>query len=216
MNFDFTRNPPRLLGLAGIETVGNRGDEKLFLSRLSAMPSEALQPLVLVVGGFLDQFLGNSYAVSRRYPEDLVSRHDVYFREHYEGKAMRALVELYAGRGLPVVLIGHSWGGDAATNAVAAKVNAPVALLITLDPVSRKGPPKLRLGNVGHWLNIHVDYKRATLWSITNAVARIGGPWQHAAAADCNIACPPEIDHAWAQGMFLRYGEQTLRERIPG
>ena len=172
--------------------------------------------MVLVIGGFLDQILGNSYAVSARYPADLRAQHDVWFREHYESRKMRGIVNLYASKGHSVALIGHSWGGDAAVNLVARKLDAPIDLLISLDPVSRKGAPRRKLPNVRHWLNIHIDYSRSTWFDIPNLVARIGGPWEAAENADANVSCPPDMTHAWAWGMFERYGEKVLRERAEG
>ena len=115
-----------------------------------------------------------------------------------------------------MALIGHSWGGDAAVNLVARKLDAPIDLLISLDPVSRKGAPRRKLPNVRHWLNIHIDYSRSTWFDIPNLVARIGGPWEAAETADANVSCPPDMTHAWAWGMFERYGEKVLRERAEG
>lgn len=212
MNFNFQRNPQRLLDLCGFSRIPDRRRERAFLAKARTLDAAALRPLILVVGGFLDQILGNSYAVGARCPAELREGHDIWFREHYEGRRMRDLVAFYASKRRSVVLIGHSWGGDAAVNAVARKVDAPIDLLITLDPVSRKGPPRTRLPNVRRWLNIHIDYSRSTWFDIPNLVARIGGPWENVPVADLNVSCPPEMTHAWAWGMFERYGEATLRE----
>ena len=116
MNFTFQRNPKRLLELCGMSAVRDRRQEKLFMEKAAALDAQALRPLVLVIGGFLDQILGNSYAVSARYPADLRAKHDVWFREHYESRKMRGIVNLYASKGHSVALIGHSWGGDAAVS----------------------------------------------------------------------------------------------------
>ena len=212
MNFTFQRNPGRLLELCGMDPVRNREREKRFMEKAAALDPSELRPLVLVVGGFLDQFLGNSYAVSERYPADLRARHDVWFREHYESRRMCELVKLYASRGHSIALIGHSWGGDAVVNLVARKMDVPIDLLISLDPVSRKGAPRKPLPNVGYWLNVHIDYARTTWADISNLVARIGGPWGDAGHADHNISCPPDMTHGWAWGMFERCAEPVLRE----
>lgn len=216
MNFTFQRNPERLLDLCGMPSIRDRRQEKLFMEKAAALDAQDLRPLVLVIGGFLDQVLGNSYAVSARYPADLRARHDVWFREHYESRKMRDIVNLYASKGHSVALIGHSWGGDAAVNLVARKLDAPIDLLISLDPVSRKGAPRRKIPNVRHWLNIHIDYSQSTWLDIPNLVARIGGPWEAAENADVNVSCPPDMTHAWAWGMFERYGEKVLRERAEG
>lgn len=213
MNFTFQRNPKRLLEACGLSSIEDRKQEKRFLEQAAELDAAALRPLVLVVGGFIDQILGNSYAVSTRYPADLREKHDVWFREHYESRTMRDIVKLYAAKGHSVALIGHSWGGDAAVNLVARRLDTPIDLLISLDPVSRKGAPRAKLPNVAHWLNIHIDYSRSTWLDIPNLVARIGGPWEAASRADENIACPPSMTHAWAWGMFERYGEPVLRAR---
>lgn len=175
MNFTFQRNPERLLDLCGLSPIRDRRQEKLFMEKAAALDARDLRPLVLVIGGFLDQILGNSYAVSARYPADLRARHDVWFREHYESRKMRDIVNIYASKGHSVALIGHSWGGDAAVNLVARKLDAPIDLLISLDPVSRKGAPRRKIPNVRHWLNIHIDYSQSTWLDIPNLVARIGG-----------------------------------------
>lgn len=216
MNFTFQRNPERLLDLCGLSPIRDRRQEKLFMEKAAALEAQDLRPLVLVIGGFLDQVLGNSYAVSARYPADLRARHDVWFREHYESRKMRDIVNIYASKGHSVALIGHSWGGDAAVNLVARKLDAPIDLLISLDPVSRKGAPRRKIPNVRHWLNIHIDYSQSTWLDIPNLVARIGGPWEAAENADVNVSCPPDMTHAWAWGMFERYGEKVLRERAEG
>lgn len=212
MNFTFQRNPQRLVEWADMTAIENRTQERAFLEKLDAIDAAMLRPLVLVVGGFMDQVLANSYAVSKYYPADLRAIHDVWFREHYEGRAMRSLVEWYGARGKPVALIGHSWGGDAVVNAVARKVSVPIRELVTLDPVSRKGPPRQKIPNVAHWLNIHVDYNITPLFDIPNIVARIGGPWEAVAAADCNSSCPAGMTHAWALTMFTRFAESALRQ----
>lgn len=214
MNFFFQRNPRHLVEQAGMLGVYGPEEEKIFLSRVEALDAALLRPLVLVVGGFMDQVLANSYAVSEQYPADLAARHDVWFREYYEARFMRNLVHFYAKRGKPVAIIGHSWGGDAAVNAVSRKVPDAIELLVTLDPVSRKGPPRRRLSNVRYWLNIYIDYASTTWLDVPNLVARIGGPWGYAPTADANISCPPEMTHAWAIGMFRKYGEETLRKRM--
>lgn len=213
MNFTFQRNPARLLELCGVPSVRDRRQENLFMEKAGELDAVSLRPLVLVAGGFLDQVLGNSYAVAARYPADLRAQHDIWFREHYESRTMREIVHLYASRGHSVTLVGHSWGGDAVVNLVARRLDAPIDLLISIDPVSRKGAPRKKLPNVAHWLNIHIDYSKSTWLDIPNLVARIGGPWEEAVQADANISCPPDMTHAWAWGMFEKYGLPVLRER---
>ena len=107
MNFTFQRNPQRLLDLCGFSAIRDRQEEKAFLAKARTLDNAAFRPLLLVVGGFIDQILGNSYAVSARCPNDLRERHDIWFREHYEGRRMRELAAFYAAKGQPIRLIGH-------------------------------------------------------------------------------------------------------------
>lgn len=55
MNFFFQRNPRHLVEQAGMLGVYGPEEEKIFLSRVEAMDAALLRPLVLVVGGFMDQ-----------------------------------------------------------------------------------------------------------------------------------------------------------------
>ena len=68
MNFTFQRNPKRLLELCGMSAVRDRRQEKLFMEKAAALDAQDLRPLVLVIGGFLDQVLGNSYASASAIP----------------------------------------------------------------------------------------------------------------------------------------------------
>ncbi|MCO6407961.1 alpha/beta fold hydrolase [Hoeflea alexandrii] len=73
---------------------------------------------------------------------------------HLSGAAIRsAIVEEYAGskRNKPVILVGHSFGGNAALQVAAGlrRDNIPVALVVTVDP-TRGGPLST---NVGRYVN---------------------------------------------------------------
>lgn len=225
MNYTYTRNPWRLveqLGFTGADIapsqytpdewcLASAAAERRFMSKLHTLSAEDLRTLVVVVGGFMDGRLGHAYGICRRYPPELREVHDVYFREHPEGAAVRELVELYRHRGKRVVLIGHSWGADAAVHAVTRKTAAKVDLLVTLDPVSRKMAPAKALHNVGHWHNVHLDYRVAPYLDSSNMVARVGGPWERVAVANENIPCPLDLNHADAAAMFDRFVLPVLR-----
>ena len=177
------------------------------MEKAAALDARDLRPLVLVIGGFLDQILGNSYAVSARYPADLRARHDVWFREHYESRKMRDIVNIYASKAIPWPSSGTAGAGTRRSTSSPANSRAHRS---AHQPRSRiaQGTPRRRLPNVRHWLNIHIDYSQSTWFDIPNLVARIGGPWEAAENADVNVSCPPDMTHAWAWGMFERYGEK--------
>ena len=203
MNYAWQRNPHELLRLAGLPHPTCAVEEARFVAALADMQPAELGTLAMVVGGFLDGISGHAHAVALNYPQvlrELPTPHRVFFRQHQEGAAVRHLVELFAARGQQVLLIGHSWGGDAAVNAVARRTDAPIALLGTLDPVSRKGPPAVTPPSVRYWLNVYVDYRTASWCERSNIIARIGGPWEAVPAAHRNI--PSQVIHHDALGLF--------------
>lgn len=204
MNYTYLRNPSRLVAHLGFGNMPlqNANTERNFLKRLHTCDDAALQDMVMVVGGFQDGRLGHAYAICQGFSEDFRTTHDVYYREHPEGIAVRELVELYKHRGRKVTLIGHSWGADAAVHAVARKTSATIDLLVTLDPVSRKHAPAVAPKNVRHWVNVYLRYAVAKTWNCSNMVARIGGPWEAVPVAHVNVPSPPEMVHHDAAGMW--------------
>lgn len=216
MNFTFQRNPERLLDLCGLSPIRDRRQEKLFMEKAAALEAQDLRPLVLVIGGFLDQILGNSYAVSARYPADLRAKHDVWFREHYESRKMRDIVNIYASKGHSVALIGHSWGRGRGgqprrpqTQCAHRSAHQPRSRIAqgSAPPEAPQRPP----------LAEH-PYRLQPEHMVRHPQSRgpHRRPWEAAENADVNVSCPPDMTHAWAWGMFERYGEKVLRERAEG
>jgi pimeloyl-ACP methyl ester carboxylesterase len=173
------------------------------------------RPLVLFAGGFLDEALMHMYATSVQYCNAGHSAYqDIYYRPFHTPDIMRELVDRYAAAGQKTALIGHSWGGDAVVNGVARKTTSAIDLLVTLDPVSRKGPPSAKPDNVGTYINVYIDYARSALVSASNTLARIGKPWQRVACAGENHDIIGDagaevggrrFNHADASSMFWRY-----------
>lgn len=107
--------------------------------------------------------------------------------------------------GQKIVLVGHSWGGDRAILLAQENPDIPIELLVTLDPVSRKGKSP-KPANVKRWDNIYIDYSIAD-GSSANLIARTGGPWESCPGADYNQALNvlPRMSytgHANAEEMF--------------
>ena len=213
LNYRHARNPKRLLQLCAVDqNIASHADEQLFFSRLSSLPAAQLRPLLLVTGGFMDGLRGYSHSIARTCPPDISERCDIFYRQHQEQRAIAELITLYAERGLPTIVVGHSWGADAAVQAIRRR-HSLVDLLVTLDPVSRKGPPQ-NLPTVRYWLNVYVDYNTASWLEQSNDIARIGGPWKHVAAADENLICSPGIHHRHAQDMFMSYALPAVRRTL--
>jgi hypothetical protein len=139
----------------------------------------------------------------------LGERQIAYF-SHTEGDRLASTI-----RALPVgtrvVVVGHSWGGDTAAQAVAAlgAEGRPVATLVTVDPVgrftSRGFFERVRAGT-DDWTNIQAT--GGGTWERSNAVAALGRPYGSAVAAwaDSHIEAP------FAHGQF----NDLLRHRDAG
>ena len=206
------------------------------------------RPLVIFLGGFLDASTLRLYNTvleykngpwyadgsttpppaffsERPFPWDenamraMGEAQDIYYRAHDTRAHIQLLMALYHAAGQRIALVGHSWGAASAYKA-AAKSDAPVDLLITLDPVSvfplgeRQRPV-----NVRRWVNVYLDFKRADLRDSSNLTAWIGRPWGASAKADVSYdfmtdwpgTTPP--GHAWCYEMFNFYARREL-ERL--
>jgi hypothetical protein len=95
-----------------------------------------------------------------------------------------------------LIVVGHSWGADTAVDIAryldAQEMGWNINLLVTLDPVSRSGPPKSRPG-VDFWLNVDAKAKKA---SFNDRVAKIGGNWGKKVEGLVDEFYATEFDHA--------------------
>ena len=100
----------------------------------------------------------------------------------------RSIREYWSSNGEPpVVLVGHSYGGDSAYE-VARDLGDDIArTLITLDPVSSRtttNGDKIPKPNVRKWTNVYVDPDRG---SGCGVVSWLGQGWRSQTNADRNI-----------------------------
>lgn len=171
--------------------------------------SKLYQPLVMFVGGAMDtKFKPILSEVFPRYNR---------LNEHYQDigystyKAIGALISLalhWQSKRQKVVLVGHSYGGDAVMDAARtlSDMGKDVELVITLDPVSMIAPranqPKPK--RVKRWLNIYVPYDKyrpihddfmnsetgyvspKSKATLANDIAMLGSPWEECKYADYN------------------------------
>jgi pimeloyl-ACP methyl ester carboxylesterase len=133
-------------------------------------------------------------------------KQDVAYSEHGGGKVPPLMKEWHAA-GQKIVLVGHSWGGDRVILLAQQNPYIPIELLVTLDPVSRKGKSP-KPANVKCWDNIYIDYSIADR-SSANMIARTGGAWESCPGADYNQALNtlPTMSfagHANADEMFSK------------
>ncbi|MHC4404681.1 MAG: hypothetical protein ACYTG0_33940 [Planctomycetota bacterium] len=85
----------------------------------------------------------------------------------------------------PVVIVGHSWGAEAAMRTIRKMEGTRIAHLVTIDGVSWQSklfgdecPP-----NVAEWTNVYVS----GFSDFSDVVALMGGQWKHRKAATRNI-----------------------------
>lgn len=117
---------------------------------------------------------------------------DVCYSEHGGGN-VPSVMKKWFDAGQKIVLVGHSWGGDRAIRLAEDNPQIDIALLVTLDPVSRfKNSQQAKPNNVKHWLNVYIDYEVADSSSANN-IARFGGVLEACQNADVNISLNSRI-----------------------
>lgn len=105
------------------------------------------------VGGGGDGYLGKSNAIVQGYA--LRQRRSKFFMHFQSAALQRAMIEAEA-RGDALVLIGHSWGGDAIIDLMRDRRTPRPELIVTVDPVGRSASFGLGRSNNfgGLWVNI--------------------------------------------------------------
>ncbi len=140
--------------------------------------------LVVFVGGFMDGLFCCMLKLAKEYCK-LNPLQDVWYATHDSAKQIHKIIKSYNNDGKKIVLLGHSWGGDSAAHILSKNQDIHVDMLVTLDPVSKKGPPP-KTENMGKWINIFVYYGISSSHH-SNLLAKIGGPWGNVLNADINI-----------------------------
>ncbi|WP_025122761.1 MULTISPECIES: alpha/beta hydrolase [unclassified Serratia (in: enterobacteria)] len=190
--------------------------------------ASCLKTLVVFVGGAMDasfqpllKFVFDPYV--RRNGRDIKDntgkvtaqrKQDVAYSEHGGGKVPPLMKEWHAA-GQKIVLVGHSWGGDRVLLLAQENPDIPIELLVTLDPVSKKGKSP-KPSHVKHWDNIYIDYSIAD-GSSANFIARTGGPWESCPGADYNQAInalPNMRDRGHADADVMFEEEKSKVEKI--
>lgn len=122
-------------------------------ARAASKASAATEPATQVyfMRGFMGIFSTGFDAMARSLAKDRIAA-EVF--GHLSGSSVRTrIAKQYAqsGKHKPIILVGHSFGGNASFEVAAGlrKDNIPVALVITVDP-TRAGPLS---GNVKRYVN---------------------------------------------------------------
>ncbi|HEY0152430.1 MAG TPA: hypothetical protein VGB92_10550 [Longimicrobium sp.] len=155
------------------------------------------RPLVIFVGGAADES-------HRSMLETFcIFDWDGFDKEYYDwtrtDDVRRSIRERRAAfPGVPIAVVGHSYGGDTGYNAVNSLSGTSVNLLVTLDPVSNPGRFDRQMplpANVSRWINI---------WVGTEAISLAGGHWeqQRHATIDRRASASQAGGHGDAGGMF--------------
>lgn len=198
----------RIADLCTVEITLNRRTSAYH--RLDPECPGAARPLVVFIGGLADGLNRNVVRIFCAYDERWEHTRKLYLSHDDGVETMRRLILERAG-GAPVVLVGHSYGGDAAHRlAEALAQDAGVPLLVTLDPVSSRyqGRDAPRPPGVGRWINVRVG--SAPGLSSCGLAGAIGGAWGAQPAADADLRFPrdpskddPDNDHCKTEQMFL-------------
>lgn len=153
------------------------------------------RPLIILIGGAADRTLRKVGRVADwlRDRPDAEAR-EVHYVFHWQKGAVLSLIEAQPP-GRPIRLIGHSWGGHAAARVAAAlgRQGRQVALLVTIDPVTRGiGPGFLAAVKAGahRWINARAGGGEG--FDYSDLVAAIGGAYGEAPRghADLHLVLP--------------------------
>lgn len=152
--------------------------------------------LVVFIGGFCDVLAGCLSRVERNFPGFLKGACHATAYYHWDGggcsvfldRCGRIAMELEEARRrwpeLPVILIGHSYGGSCALEVARRQaVQAFPLCLLTLDAVARR-QKNVRPDSVEWWGNSYLREGGGFM----DVIPRIGGRWGHCSGADMNMA----------------------------
>lgn len=188
--------------------------------QIGQITTKCLKTLVVFIGGAADYkfqplLRGVFYLYEREYGSSQDRIQDVSYSEHGGGKVPPVMKKWFEA-GQKIVLVGHSWGGDRVIRLAEDNPQINIALLVTLDPVSRsKNGQQAKPNNVKRWLNVYIDYKVADLSSANN-IARVGGAWEACQNADINISLNSRItkrqDGTISREKINNFGHAHARE----
>ena len=164
---------------------------------------------VVFIGGALDDWNRNLQRVFCAYDARWERTRKLYYLHTADVDELRREV-LERAAGTPIVLVGHSYGADAAYHlAEALAEDDSVDLLLTLDPVSTFGEGRAvpRPAGVRRWINVRVG--SGVGLSSCGLVGSLGGAWPAQSAADVDLRFPrdpadddPDRDHCKTDEMF--------------
>jgi pimeloyl-ACP methyl ester carboxylesterase len=218
-----------------------RQGSKIYLSQSSEASKRI--PMMIIFGGAADGTISNTVknlaiSLQRKYHsseadsrEAVIIRYFTFVEEDASVNAIREHLGKYPNS--PVILVGHSWGGDTAYK-VADNISKDIRinLLLTLDPVGHSGinnkqdcaeeyptgSPRIsqrekqceiqrrqrqKPANVNKWINVWA--KGASAFS--DLVSSAGERWNSQANADKDI--PMDLAHGEARKMYLA-AESTI------
>ena len=184
------------------------------------------KPVVVFVGGALDDINRNLLNVFCAYDARWEGTEKLYYLHSADAERVRREVLARAAAApepRPVVLVGHSYGGNAVyLLAQALAGDGGVRLLVTLDPVSgeQAGGALPRPPGVREWINVRVASGLAL--SSCGLAGAIGGAWGAQPGADHDLRFPPDpakddpvMDHCKTEQMFLLPPIQAALAALP-
>ena len=125
----------------------------------------------------------------------------------------------------PIVIIGHSWGGDSAFDVTLHDLKTIPDLIVTLDAVSHMNIRSHHLHP--KWINVYVHVPPLVSAALVfptlscilhwlneseaacDCVAMVGGHWKHEDAADCNLKATQAKNHCDLFGLY-----KTVRHHV--
>lgn len=192
----------------------------IIFSMASISPAYAkCEPLLVFYGGAADERSGIMKGFVQELKDSGAYENLLYFHHDEQNPSQAAIqghLKLYPRS--PLILIGHSWGGNTAYG-VAKDWDSEIDLLVTLDAVGGRAYPKWNFeefkedlkkpDNVAKWINVWIDppgfltcvFGLGYFWQRNNCIADTGATWGYQQWAK-NIEF--EGDHVDIGKMFIR------------
>ena len=161
-------------------------------------PTSAFDPngqFLIFIGGAADSITNNV----KSYAEGNYEKSSAYFYHWTLTSTIKSVIDKVQAeiKNEPITMVGHSWGGDTATEFVEAYPNL-IDILVTIDPVGWFMPSPGELQLKQYWINANAAYDSADL---SDAISEIGNKWGTSVRGVADYHYDLPAHHGWFEQM---------------
>ena len=169
---------------------------------VNGQPTSAFDPngqFLIFIGGAADSITDNV----KDYAEKKYKRNSAYFYHWTLTSTIKSVIDKVRARvgNEPITLVGHSWGGDTATEFIEAYPNL-IDILVTIDPVGGWMPSRSDLQLRQYWINANADYNALGGADFSDFVSGVGGKWGFDVDGIADEHHNIPAHHAWFKQMI--------------